>query len=610
MNDAASDKRKHTGAATCSGRPMPSGCLPRSAAALSIGVLMLDGLTVLTRMPLGASSTASALAAALTAPFDPQYAVNDDGDGNGQGRQVQQSDRSGQQMQAPGRDGQPIQQFDRNGQPVQTFDRSGRPIQQFDENGQPIPQRDRNGQPAEMFDQNGRVIQQFDRNGQPIQTFDRAGQPIQQYDDNGQPIQMFDRSGQPIQQFDEDGEPVRRYLDENGQPIPYDSEEYQQAARQDPQNVPANNYTTNEQKNQVQNDILGNEYQPDSAISAYLTNALGDIDYVSQSGLLENDYTSYVNELLNDNVSPEETIKAVLESLIEDEATLDVLDRQLSNIHSTAQMVDFLNSFLEAMPNETLRDMVYDALEEAVAHMEDDEQQYAPNGEQQQQGAQNAEDQTNANGQMRTQQDGQYRPQDGRIPQENMREQEMRGVRDVQQRQTPKKSSSIQALTDFVEKNINHPALKSIDSFNASNLLQSMINAPGVMTPLAHYILPVQIENTHAFGELWVDNNDESGATGSAPGVHHHLFLTFDVDTYGRFEVDVYANDKTVKVNLLHPSSFTRSVGDIVEKVNRIAAGTKYTISDFSTGVLKEPHNLTQIFPKLQERRAGLNVKA
>ena len=561
--------------------------------------------------------------------FDPQYAVNDENGEPRQGQAVQQSAANGQPVRQSAENGQPVQFFDRNGQPVQIFDRSGQPVQVFDRNGQPVQPFDANGQPIQLFDENGQPVQlfdrsgqpvqQFDENGQPMQLFDRNGQPVQQFDANSQSVRLFDRSGQPVrqlnangqpmQQLDEDGQPVRRYLDENGQPIPYDSEEYQQTVRQDPQNVPANNYTTNEQKNQVQNDILGNEYQPDSTISAYLTNVLGDIDYVSQSGLLENDYTGYVNDLLNDNVSPEETIKAVLESLIEDEGTLDALDRQMSNINTTSQMVDFLNSFLEAMPNGTLRDMVYEALEEAVAHMEDDEQQYAPDGEQQQ-GAQNTGEYGGENGQMRTQQNGQNIPQDGRIPYDRMREQEMQNIRDVQQRQAPKKSSSIQALTDFVEKNINHPALKSIDSFNASNLLQSMINAPGVMTPLAHYILPVQIENTHAFGELWVDNNDESGSTGSAPGVHHHLFLTFDVDTYGRFEVDVYANDKTVRVNLLHPSSFTRNVGEIVEKVNRIAAGTKYAISDFSTGVLKEPHNLTQIFPKLQERRAGLNVKA
>ena len=499
---------------------------------------------------------------------------------------------------------------DENGQPIrQPLDANGQPVQQFDENGKPIQQ---------PLDANGKPVQQFDANGQPIrQPLDANGQPVQQFDANGQPIrQAFDANGQPVQlPLNEDGEPVRRYLDENGQPIPYDSEEYQRSVQQDTQNVPANNYTTFEQKNQVQNEILSNDYQPDSTISAYLTNVLGDIDYISESGLLENDYMGYVTDMLNDNVAPEETIKAVLESLIADDDVLGVLDEKMSHIGTPAQMVDFLNSFLEAMPDNTLRDRVFEALEEAVAYMDDTEEpdNARPQPEDAQyntqQDAQNAGNAQNTQGARYAQQSGQL-PQNGAIPPQPVRGQETQEIRDVAARQTPKKSSSIEALTDFVEKNINHPALKSIDSFNASNLLQSMINAPGVMTPLAHYILPIQIENTHAFGELWVDNNDESGATGSAPGVHHHLFLTFDVDTYGRFEVDVYANDKTVRLSLLHPTSFTKNVDQIVEKVNRIAAGTKYSISDFSTGILKEPHNLTQIFPKLNERRAGLNVKA
>ena len=369
--------------------------------------------------------------------------------------------------------------------------------------------------------------------------------------------------------------PVQQPSGEPGQPQPNALGEQQQP----PQNVPLNNYTTNEQKNQVQNEILGNEYQPDKEISAYLTNVLGDNDYIFQSGLDEMDFTGFVNLLHNGTATPEETIKAVLGSLIEDNQIRQALDNQLSQITSPAQMVDFLNDFLEAMPDSTLRDKVYEVLEEAVNHMDDvddrDVREYIPE----------------------------------ETPRQINQQEQQQQQQQTQQAQR-QKSSSIQALTDFVEKNINHPALKSIDSFNASNLLQSMINAPGVMTPLAHYILPVQVENTRAFGELWVDNNDESGNTGKGGGSHHHLFLTFDVDTYGRFEVDVYANDKTVKVSLLHPSGFTKNVPQIMEKINRIAASTRYTISDFNTGVLKEPHNLTQIFPKLNERRAGLNVKA
>ena len=342
-------------------------------------------------------------------------------------------------------------------------------------------------------------------------------------------------------------------------------------AEKSPQNVPNEDYTTNEQKNQGENAILGNQYQQDKEISSYLTNVLGDIDYMRESGLDEMDFTGALNLLHNGTASPEETIKAVLGSLIENNDVRQMLESRIAQIDSPAQMVDFLNAFLEAMPDSALRDNVYEVLSEAVNYMDEP---------------------------------------DDRDVREYVPEENTRSVQQYQQQAQKQKSSSIQALTDFVEKNINHPALKSIDSFNASNLLQSMINAPGVMTPLAHYILPVQVENTRAFGELWVDNDDNSGATGTGGGSHHHLFLTFDVDTFGRFEVDVYANDKSVKVSLLHPSSFTKNVGSIVEKINRIAASTKYSISDFNTGVLKEPHNLTQIFPKLNERRAGLNVKA
>jgi len=345
-----------------------------------------------------------------------------------------------------------------------------------------------------------------------------------------------------------------------------------------PQNIPLDNYTTNEQKNQGENEILGNEYQSDNTISAYLTNTLGNNDYVSQSGLLETDLTPFMEDLRSGSATPEETIKDILTSLIENEDVRNALDRQLSSIHSSGEMINFLNEILEAMPNNELTNKVYEALEEAVGQMPD-----LPD---------NTEDRVRDDEERRHQGGGQQ------------------SMNDQGSRQMKEKSSSIQALTDFVEKNINHPALKSIDSFNASNLLQSMINAPGVLTPLAHYILPIQIENTRAFGELWVDNNDESGATGKGGGNHYHLFLTFDVDTYGRFEVDVYANDNSVRVSMLHPPTFARNAENIVQRVTRIAAGTKYRIDDFQTGVLKEPHSLTQIFPKLTERRAGLNVKA
>ncbi len=323
--------------------------------------------------------------------------------------------------------------------------------------------------------------------------------------------------------------------------------------------TPFTNYTINQQENQADFSLFSKESQTFLNFSSYLTENLADEEYLSDIGLLNSDFSEYITDIHNTPSEGLDVIKNIMTGLIADDELSMTLENQFGQISNMNELVDFLNGFLETMPEGALKNSIFDVMDEAVAVLTENDPFIMADGDEQQ-AAQN---------------------------------------------------SSIRALTDFVAKNINHPALKSIDSFNASNLLQSMINAPGVFTPLAHYILPVQVEDTRAFGELWVDNDDDSGVSAAGGGQkHYHLFLTFDIDAFGRFELDVYANENTANVSLLHPVSFGKNIESIISKVNRIAAGVGYSISNFETGILKSPHNLSQIFPKLNERRTGLNVQA
>lgn len=317
------------------------------------------------------------------------------------------------------------------------------------------------------------------------------------------------------------------------------------------------NYTINGQKNQVGNSIFGQENETFRLISDYLTKNPPDESV--------GDFSEYITALHSGAEDKLSVVESMFTGLIPDEELSALLSEEFGKVGSMQELVDFMNAFLETMPESPLRDTLFDALEESVEVLANDDPFI----------------------------EAQKQAQSGQT-----------------QSAQPQKHSSIQALTDFVSKNINHPALKSIDSFNASNLLQSMINAPGVMTPLAHFILPLQIENTRAFGELWVDNDDDSVPKTGGGTKRYHLFLTFDVDNLGRFEADVYAGESSVDISLLHPPAFTRKIDGVINRVNRIAAGAGYSVNRFETGVLKSPHNLTQIFPKLIERRAGLNVQA
>lgn len=173
----------------------------------------------------------------------------------------------------------------------------------------------------------------------------------------------------------------------------------------------------------------------------------------------------------------------------------------------------------------------------------------------------------------------------------------------------PPVSSTLDNLTDFIEKNINNPALKSLDSFNAANLLQSLLNAPGVFTPLAHYILPLEVNNTRAFGELWVDNDENN--PNNTPGTqrNYHLFLTFDIDSIGRFEVDMYALGEEVNLSLLYPPRFEKEIEPMKERVTKIIRNSGYSARTFETAPLKKPHNLVEVFPKITEKRTTLNTR-
>lgn len=225
-----------------------------------------------------------------------------------------------------------------------------------------------------------------------------------------------------------------------------------------------------------------------------------------------------------------------------------------SKIHTIQEAIDKLNEMLRAMPDIPIRERLYGAFVDVIEQM-------AVRNE---------------------------------LPQHGIR---------------PPVSSTLDSLTEFIQENINHPALKSLDSFNATNLLQSLLNAPGVFTPLAHYILPLDVMGTKAFGELWVDNDENNPNNTPGNQRNYHLFLTFDVESIGRFEVDMYALGEDVNLALLYPPRFEKQIDPMKERINKIIHNIGYNTRTFETAPLKAPHNLTEIFPKIMDKRTTLNTR-
>ena len=101
--------------------------------------------------------------------------------------------------------------------------------------------------------------------------------------------------------------------------------------------------------------------------------------------------------------------------------------------------------------------------------------------------------------------------------------------------------SSLDYLSDFLSKTLNNENIAHLGIVEPNGLVHSMLTAPGVFTPLLHYVLPVQIGDLKTFGEVWIDNKTlETGEKSDS----HHIFLTFDIEHIGVFELEMFTYAK------------------------------------------------------------------
>lgn len=472
--------------------------------------------------------------------------------------------------------------FDENGSAVgymaqPLYDENGDMIQQtlVDANGNPMaftprfPVYDESGEQVgyspNLFSQNGNLVLNqplVDVNGNLLPFI--PAKPL--YDEFGaviayQPRALFSAEGDAIMQplVDGDGYPLAEIpqepvLNDLGEQIGFRAKLFDENGER----------VLSEQVFDMEGNPVSEEAAEEpreiTGWHKYLNEKMSESGYTQQ--LKSNGYSpdSIVNAYNRGKFSGTDALKTLIDGLFmakEDpqaQAQIELMHTDLAKVNTMQELIDELNSLLRDMPDVPMRERLYGIFVDIIDKM-------AVKSE---------------------------------LPQHGIR---------------PPVSSTLDSLTDFIQTNINNPALKSLDSFNASNLLQSLLNAPGVFTPLAHYILPLEVANTRAFGELWVDNDENN--PNNTPGTqrNYHLFLTFDVESIGRFELDMYALGENVNLSLLYPPKFEKEIEPMKDRVNKIINNIGYKAQNFETAPLKKTHNLVEVFPKITDKRITLNKR-
>lgn len=166
--------------------------------------------------------------------------------------------------------------------------------------------------------------------------------------------------------------------------------------------------------------------------------------------------------------------------------------------------------------------------------------------------------------------------------------------------------TTMENMLDFLVKNINDPSLKSLSAMNRGEMVQGLLTSPGVFSPLLHFLVPMNMDGTKAFGELWADPDAGNGEPGSEND--KHLFLCFEIEGTGYFEMELYARGRSINLSLLCPEGSERKYLPLKETIPVIASANGYNAEKMIISPLRKKRDLNKIFPKLNERKNGLNV--
>ncbi len=140
-------------------------------------------------------------------------------------------------------------------------------------------------------------------------------------------------------------------------------------------------------------------------------------------------------------------------------------------------------------------------------------------------------------------------------------------------------------------------------------LVDSILLNQSVYMPLSHAILPVEMENRMMFSEIWVDPDDTNNSSGSKVQRSMRLLLKFDIQDLGLFDLIItYREDDTVDLAINCPPNLSEFSKIFEEKLSELATKDGLKASNIKASPMIKPLTISEVFPKIFERKDSINV--
>lgn len=173
--------------------------------------------------------------------------------------------------------------------------------------------------------------------------------------------------------------------------------------------------------------------------------------------------------------------------------------------------------------------------------------------------------------------------------------------------ETKSPSQVLNVLVKILEKQTESDELMQLKGDNIRSVIHSLLSSPSNFTPLLHYIIPIDNGENKAFGEMWINPDEESSAGADERTIH--MLLVFDIENTGRFETELFVRGRQIDLSIMYPPLLEGRVGNLSSELKKCISFSDYTFSNIQTGKLERTRSLVEVFPTLPKKRTGINVR-
>ncbi len=189
-------------------------------------------------------------------------------------------------------------------------------------------------------------------------------------------------------------------------------------------------------------------------------------------------------------------------------------------------------------------------------------------------------------------------------PQENMEAVFKAGAKEVQQ-QRPM-ADFADGLSGLLLKGANGKAgLENVQQFYT--IMNGMLLNESVYMPLLHFILPFQYEGNNVMSEMWVDPDSEKDNDDGERQVK--LFLKFNIQSVGKFELVMTLQNHEAKVQLFVPPQLANREQEIRSEVGDILKDNGIRFSQLMVRQRVRDRRVDEVFPEIREKERTINVR-